>query len=992
VAKDDERKIRRRTLTLCAAALMLGAATAWIALPAVADEPSPAAAAESTPASTADTASSDTASSTTAPANAAPAVAADFERQIAPLLIRNCLRCHNASEASGELNLSDRAAALKPGESGQAAIVPGHPDQSYLLDRLHDGEMPPEGKGERLSAENIALLSAWIEQGAAWPAERVLSTFEFTTKERAGRDWWSLVPPQRPDVPTPAHADRVRTPIDAFVLARLEKAGLEPAAEADRATLIRRAMFDVWGLPPDPAEVDAFVADPDPQAYEHLVDRLLASPHYGERWAQHWLDVVRFAESSGFETNTERANAWPYRDYVIRAFNDDIPYPQFIREQLAGDQVGVPIATGFLVAGPYDGVSSPNEELTRQQRHQILDDIVSTVGQGFLAMTVGCAKCHDHKFDVVSQRDYYALQSLVSGVRPQEREIPLEITPEQKRASEELRQQLAALEAQMRGLRAQAEPLARLDVPLADPAALRSSVQATGNIERFAPIAARWIRMTILTTNNAEPCVDELEIFAADNGRNVALASQGGVAKASNVYHDGKMPIHQLAHINDGKYGNDWSWISDEVGTGWIQIELPESIVIDRIEWARDRNKVLVDRLPLRYRIEVAEQPDGWQTVATGDDRRAFSPQDPPQSPAAGLDAAAQAQLGQLKSQADLLANRLNAIAPATVFAGIFAAPDTIYRLHRGEVMQRREAIAPATPASVGTPVALAAEAPDAERRLALADWLGSATNPLVARVMVNRIWQHHFGRGLVNSPNDFGFNGGRPAHAALLDWLATEFVAHEWRPKHLHRLILLSSVYRQSSQTEPVAAAADGDNELLWRFRPARLDAEEIHDAILSVTGVMDLTPGGPGYLVYEPNPIRYVKVYIPRVQGPAEWRRMIYQNKPRMRPEPTFGAFDCPDGSASMARRNVSTTALQSLNLLNSAFMAQQSKMFAERLEREHPHDVDAQVGRAVRLAFSRPVEADELAAARQLVAAHGLSQFCRALLNANEFVYIR
>jgi hypothetical protein len=244
----------------------------------------------------------------------------------------------------------------------------------------------------------------------------------------------------------------------------------------------------------------------------------------------------------------------------------------------------------------------------------------------------------------------------------------------------------------------------------------------------------------------------------------------------------------------------------------------------------------------------------------------------------------------------------------------------------------------------------------------------------------------------LVRSPNDFGFHGGRPAHAALLDWLATEFIASGWRPKQLHRLILLSSTYCQSSQTSPVAAAADGDNELLWRFSPGRLDAEEIHDAILSATGVLDLTAGGPGYLVYEPNPTSYVKVYIPRVQGPTEWRRMIYQNKPRMRPEPTFGAFDCPDGSASMARRNVSTTALQSLNLLNSVFMVQQSQKFAERLAREHPGDVDAQVDRAVRLAFSRPVEADELAAARQLIAAHGLVQFCRALLNANEFVYVR
>ncbi|HTU27727.1 MAG TPA: DUF1553 domain-containing protein [Pirellulales bacterium] len=928
------------------------------------------------------------------PAGAAPAAKAapDFERQIAPLLIKNCLRCHNGSDPAGKLDLSARASAVASGESGQAAIVPGKPADSYLIERVQGGEMPPEGKGLPLSAEEIALVVGWIEAGADWPAERVLSTFEFTTKDRAGRDWWSLVPPKRPDVPTPAtHALRVRTPIDSFILTRLEKEKLEPTAEADRATLIRRAMYDVWGLPPDPAEVDAFVADPDPAAYEKLVDRLLASPRYGERWGQHWLDVVRFAESNGFETNSERQSAWPYRDYVIKALNDDIPYPEFIREQLAGDQIGAPVGTGFLVAGPFDGVSSPNEELTRQQRHQVLDDMVSTIGQGFLAMTVGCAKCHDHKFDVISQRDYYGLQALVAGVRHGEREINLEMKPEQRREAEELRGQLAAIERQLRSLRAQSEPLARLDVPLADASMLRLPVQASGNIERFAPIPARYVRMTVLASNNLEPCIDELEIFAADDGRNVALASAGAVPMASSVFQNGNFPLHQLAFVNDGQYGNPRSWISAEPGGGWIQIQLPESVVIDRVEWARDRNKVLNDRLPTRYRIEVGEDGEHWVTVASGDDRREYSPQDPPQTPP-GVSEAVQAQLNDLKIRADLLGQRLATVAPPKVFAGLFSGPDTVYRLNRGEVMQRREPVGPATPGLVGTPVSLGPEATDAERRLALANWLGSEANPLAARVMVNRIWQHHFGRGLVRSPNDFGFHGGRPAHAELLDWLATEFVAHEWRPKHLHRLIMLSSVYRQGSQSSPAPAAADGDNELVWRFSPQRLDAEEIHDATLAVTGVLDLAMGGPGYLVYEPNPTSYVKVYIPRVQGPKEWRRMIYQNKPRMRPEPTFGAFDCPDGTASLARRNVSTTALQSLNLLNSQFMVQQSAKFAERLEREHPNDVDAQVGRAVRLAFSRPVEADELAAARQLVATHGLAQFCRAILNSNEFIYVR
>jgi mono/diheme cytochrome c family protein len=918
--------------------------------------------------------------------------APDFERQIAPLLIKNCVKCHNGSDPAGELNLTTREGILAAGDSSEASVVPGQPEKSYLIQRLTDGEMPPKGKSEPLSAEQVALISTWIASGAAWPEGRTLSMFELTTKDRAGRDWWSLAPPRRPEVPQPAHADRVRTPIDAFILSRLETAGLEPAPETDRATLIRRAMFDVWGLPPDPAEVDAFVADPDPAAYEHLVERLLASPHYGERWAQHWLDVVRFAESHGFETNSERGNAWPFRDYVIRAINDDIPYPQFIREQLAGDQVGAPTATGFLVAGPFDGVGSPNEELTRQQRHQVLDDMVSTIGQGFLAMTVSCAKCHDHKFDVISQRDYYALQALVAGVKHGERDLNLELPPERKQEIDAIRTQLAVDEGKIRSLRASAEPLARLDLPISDPAALRASVQVAGNMDRFAPIAARFVRFTILTTNQSEPCVDELEIFATDDGRNVALASAGGVASASSVLAEGKNVLHQVAHINDGQYGNERSWIPAETEGSWIQIEFAEPIKIDRIEWARDRKRGYTDRIPLTYRIEVAEKPGEWQLVATGDDRRPFAPQDPPPSPETGLSEEVKVRLAEIKAEQESLTARLESVAPGKVFVGNFEAPHSIFRLHRGEVMQRKETVAPGTPALVGTPVALAEDASDVDRRLALANWLGSEANPLAARVMVNRIWQHHFGRGLVRSPSDFGFNGGLPSHAALLDWLATEFIANEWRPKHLHRLILLSSAYRQSSQSSPAAAAADGDNELVWRFRPQRLDAEEIHDAILAASGVLDLAPGGPGYLIYEPNPTSYVKVYIPKVLGPKEWRRMIYQNKPRMRPEPTFGAFDCPDGSASMARRNVSTTALQSLNLLNSAFMVQQSKLFAERLTREHPGQVDEQIHRGLRLAFCRSAEPDELAAARQLVAEHGLEQFCRTLLNANEFIYIR
>ena len=437
-----------------------------------------------------------------------------------PLLIRNCLRCHNASDPAGGLDLTDAHRARAGGESGTAAIVPGKPDESYLLDRVRDGEMPPEGKGQPLDAGQIATLHAWIEAGGNWPAERTLSVFELTTAEHAGRDWWSLRPPVRPKVPTPAQgklAAWVRTPIDAFILDELNKHQLEPSPEADRATLIRRATFDLWGLPPAPEDVAAFAADTSADAYEKLVDRLLASPHYGEQWGQHWLDVVRFAESDGYETNHSRPNSWPYRDYVIDAINRDIPYPQFIFEQLAGERTEAPAGTGFLVAGAHDIVGSPDVELTRQQRHNDLDDMVSTTCQTFMALTAGCAKCHDHKFDPITQRDYYRLQSIFSGVQHGERDVPPAVDEQRRRELEAWRGQLAELEARIRTLAAGSEPLARTEPAPAAPAA-RRAVRAEGNVERFAPVKARFVRFWVLATNQAEPCLDELEVFAAESG------------------------------------------------------------------------------------------------------------------------------------------------------------------------------------------------------------------------------------------------------------------------------------------------------------------------------------------------------------------------------------------------------------------------------------------------------------------------------------------
>ena len=925
----------------------------------------------------------------------------DFERDVARILVRHCAGCHNGSEAAGGLDLTRRAAALAGGESQQPAIVPNDPQSSHLVERIKAGEMPPPGKGQRVAAAELALLEIWIKAGAAWPADRVLSPLEFTSDVRAGRDWWSLAKPQRPAVPAVRQAERVRTPIDAFVLAGLEQQGLHPSAEADRATFIRRAALDLLGLPPTREEIERFVADPAPDAYEKLVDRLLASPHYGERWARHWLDVVRFGESNGYETNTARPNAWPYRDWVIQAINDDLPYPQFVMQQLAGDQLGIDAATGFLVGGAHDVVGSPDVELTLQQRMNDLDDMVSTTSSAFLGLTVNCAKCHDHKFDPIAQRDYYALQAIFAGVQHGQREWRTKDSEKARQQETELRDRLLALQRESQQLARGHQPLASVGGSSvgstsvgSSSAAKRPAVNPMMNVDRFAPVSARFVRLSILATSSSEPCVDELEVFTpGEGGRNVALASLGAKAAASSVFSNGTSSLHRLDHINDGRYGNSRSWISAEAGTGWVRIELAEPAVVDCVVWARDREGTFKDRLPTRYRIETSLDGDAWQLVADSEDRKTYDPAVKPTDSLllAGVPPNVAQRIEQLSRESAKLTAEIEKLTPQNVYAGKFTQPEATYLLYRGEPLQKRDPVNPGAIAAAGPSVSLPADAPEAERRVALAKWIGDENHPLAARVMVNRIWHYHFGQGLVKTPSDFGFNGGHASHPELLDWLATEFMARGWRPKALHRLIMLSRAYRQSSRLDAAAAARDAGNRFLWRFSPRRLEAEAIRDAVLWTSGVLDLRMGGAGYDVFEPN-TNYVKVYTPkRSFGPDEWRRMVYQNKPRMRQDATFGEFDCPDSSQTMARRNISTTALQALNLLNGPFMVQQAGLFAARLEREAPANVDEQIRTAFWLTFGRAPDNDELAAARVLVGEQGLPAFCRALYNANEFLYL-
>jgi Protein of unknown function (DUF1553)/Protein of unknown function (DUF1549) len=718
-------------------------------------------------------------------------------------------------------------------------------------------------------------------------------------------------------------------------------------------------------LPPTPAEIAGFVADPAPDAYERLVDRLLASPAYGERWARHWLDVVRFAESDGFETNLARLRAWPYRDYVIAALNDDKPYDRFVTEHLAGDALGADAATGFLVAGPYDRVKSPDPALTLQQRADELHDMVATTASTFLGLTVGCARCHDHKFDPIIQADYYALSAVFSGVQHGERSVERpEETKQRIARAAELRRDLERLDRELED----AEPLARPD----GTAGRRPPVNARRNVERFAPVEAKFVRFTVLATTDAEPCIDEMEVFAAGpDRRNIALG-----AKPTSSGNYAGSDRHKLEHINDGQYGNARSWISNEHGRGWVQLELSEPIIIDRVVWGRDREQQYTDRLPTRYRIEVATEPDIWKVVASSDDRQHY-----------GNATKAGAESGR---RLDLLRRLKEAEQPAS-YVGVFVKPDPTFRLHRGDPMQPRESVAAAVPGAVGPKLQFPADAPDRDRRLALARWLTDPANPLPARVMVNRLWHYHFGRGIVDTPSDLGAHGGKPSHPELLDWLAAEFVESGWSLKHVHRLIVTSATYRQSSAANNAGRAADAQARLLWRFPPRRLEAEAIRDAMLFVSGALDRRMGGAGFDLFEPN-ANYVKVYVPKREfGPAEFRRMVYQSRPRMQPDDTFGAFDCPDGGQIAPARTRSTTPLQALNLLNSPFVIQQADVLANRLRREAGDDAAAQVRRAFLLAFGREPVAEERDAAVRLIDGHGLAAFCRALFNANEFLFV-
>ncbi|WP_395733291.1 PSD1 and planctomycete cytochrome C domain-containing protein [Prosthecobacter sp.] len=907
-------------------------------------------------------------------ASSSLAAAVDFVREVRPILQQHCYSCHGEKKQKSGLRLDIKAEAFKGGDKHSPDIISGKAKDSPLIHFIttddNDELMPPKGK---LPASDIATLTTWINEGANWPDGIDLAKLE----DR--RDHWSFKPLARSGGILPPTSSA----IDTFIDAKLAEKNLRRSPPADPISLIRRITFDLTGLPPTPAEVAAFEKEfiqDRASSLQHLVDRLLQSERYGERWAQHWLDVVRYADTHGFEVNTERPNAWPYRDYVIRAFNNDTPYDRFIKEQIVGDAMGQDAATGFLVTASVllPGQIGKDDASKRLARQDSIDEMVMNIGQTFLGLSVGCARCHDHKFDPITSKDYYAMQAFVAGVEYADRDLH---TPAAEAAREEeknLKARLAEIDKE----------LARF-VPLAKSGAERPMINARENSDRFPPVKTQRVRFTIKATTNLEPCIDELEVFNT-RGENVALATSGTKRKSSGDI--GVAERHELRFLNDGRYGNSRSWLSNKLGQGWVELEFPQEQTVERVVWSRDRDGKFTDRLATDYQIEISDAAGQWHTVADASDRQKFDPKNNKiaKPTLKGLTPEENKRARPLVEEKAATEKKIAQAANSQkAFAGTFRTPDDIHLLNRGDPEQPKEAVTPAVLSALGN-VTLPKESAEQDRRRTLADWIASPQNPLTARVMVNRIWQGHFGTGFVQTPSDFGRMGLKPTHPELLDYLAAEFIRSGWSVKHMHRLILLSQTYGQSSQSIKENETIDSDVRYLWRYPSRRLEAESIRDSMLAVSGRLNRQMYGRGFNLFDQrgglSGFDPIETFTPENQ-----RRMIYAHKVRREPETVFGAFDCPDAGQSTARRSESTTPIQALNLFNSRFTLEQSKAFTTRVQQEAGTDPAKQITLAYQLALSRPPTAAELTDTTALVQTHGLPALCRALFNSNEFLFV-
>ncbi len=858
----------------------------------------------------------------------------NFTDHIRPIMERACWNCHGEAAQLSDLDLSSRDGALEGGTKGPA-IVPGRAEDSLLFRMVAGLDQPSMPMtGDPLSDAELAAVRTWIDEGAHWDTEAVttaadaLAALENDELPPGARDYWAFRHPQQAPVPASPEFDH---PVDRFLEATRKDAGLTAAPRTDRLTLLRRAYIDLIGMPPTPEQVEEFLADTERGAWERLIDRLLDSPHYGERWGRHWLDVARYADTDGFEQDYVRLNMWRYRDYVIDAFNDDKPYNQFLREQLAGDELDyvtdeTRIATGFLRSGPRVNF---REKDNPERRHDYLDDMLATVGRGVLGMTVHCARCHDHKFDPILQKDYYSMQASIYGYV----EIDYPLLD---------RDEADAYFAAMRDVDERQQPLRdevdEIETPYREELRekmIRERFPENVQAAAFKPEAERTpgeqlLAVQVLTINPPRGQVAEA-LSPEDKARVDELNEQIAALQEE------RPPTPAMAHIvTDG----DYRFAPD--GPGDQVIGCPEC-----------RTPPEVDGTYLYEEGGPAYQAPPNYFLIRGDP---FSPGSP--------------------------------MSPGFLTAATYGDPPTEIARPDGRT---------------------------SGRRLALAEWIASRDNPLTARVIVNRIWHHHFGRGIVRTLDNLGRMGDTPTHPELLDWLAVEFMDRGWSIKEMHRLLMTSEAYRMASSFRHEASAdADPENNLLWHYRGQRLEAEILRDAIMTVSGGIDLTVGGPAVFPHIPsdilfqsdgkgfwcgNPPAGQRITAPSTgfwceepDRPEVWRRSVYVFRRRSLGFPFFDTFDLPDQNQTAAARNVSTVSTQALTLMNNPFVLNQAELFAARLEREAPGDLDAQIDLAYLIALTRKPTDAEREVARGLATEQSLVDFTHVMMNLNEFLYLR
>ncbi|MBL8854507.1 MAG: PSD1 domain-containing protein [Planctomycetaceae bacterium] len=918
-----------------------------------------------------------------------------FKDQVAPILAQRCLECHNSLSLEGGLNL-----AIPEGMFAHTPplIETGDAEASLLWQRIAQDEMPPE---HPLTANEKDVLRKWINAGAIWEGGPI-DPFRYSTAERAGYDWWSLQPLDD-EIPVPPIGPSGPHPIDRFVDQKLAEMGLQSAGRADPRTLVRRLYNDLVGLPPDYAEVMRFSQDPSDTAWATLVDQLLASPEFGERWAQHWLDVARFGETDGYEYNQPREQTWHYRDWVIRAFNDDLPYDQFAQRQIAGDVLeGLTVdglaAIGFLVAGVHNPVLGQSESMRANARHAELEEIAATTSQAFLGLTLHCARCHDHKYDPISTEDYYRFIAALDGVQHGRREVQ---TGDASAEAAVAAKRLALLQTLQGQQTVRGAILSRSGNALVSRDSLAVNARDQVYSMRLKVSPTVW-ELPAQATSTDDGVLIRL-VRSDDSVAHQFSARPGSWREAGSVTKfepfefqfvgdgsgDLRLRLESLRH--EGRFGGAIDDLSIHAADG---TELLAETFDDLSD--RERSGVQADTSATIYFGTTSAR---WEhhginaihalQVAPG--------QYAVQLFGGSLDAVVEPKSEteiQLQREIDALPTAPSGLAVYTVAPGPAKA---MHVMRRGDPMQPIKVVVPGAPLSIRGPEpnwALAADAPDSERRLSLARWLTDRHNGPFHRTAVNRCWHLLFGRGLVATPSDLGFQGGKPSHPELLEWLAADFRASGLSLKHLIRTMVLSETYRRASCAEPAVLqrgeALDHDAVWLWRRQPQRLQAEVVRDSLLSITGTLSPIRFGPGYRDVVIETVGAAHYYRPSdAEGPEFDRRTIYRWRYRGERHSLLEAFDCPDPSIASPERTMTITPTQALSLWNHQWILRMSRELAVRVSEEVGDDPVEQVRSVWRSVLLREATAEEQIAAGELVSQYGLASLCRVLFNTSEFV---